>query len=291
MKANAIITIVIAMLLLLTGCAGKGGNNGYDISSTVNDTIEDLSDADATAIDSVASELPPDDVFEIRPEDVNKAYADVIAAIIQEHGIFEEARDSNGWDRVYPKGFFYGELIDFDQDGIDEMVCAYSPDGVKVLIRVYQFDGKRAQLLMEQKLGIGFFQTDEGGAISYLELDGRHYLIIEIGQNEDREHILIITTSDRQLTVKEFLAYPAPGRDWWSDIIDQEMNIWDVLTNYEVDGQAVSREDFIRQYESYFQGSDRSNNVCRWIWLDTYGDISLEQATGFFEKLQSGSPH
>ena len=76
---------------------------------------------------------------------VHKAYYDILRAAVNESGYVNE--NTYTWY----KGIFYAELIDFDNDGIPELIYASMPDAIMPpVISVYGYLGEATLLFTEQ---------------------------------------------------------------------------------------------------------------------------------------------
>ena len=87
---------------------------------------------------------------EIVTDRLTKAYRDVLEKVISEHKRFVISDDGVGI-----VGLKYGNLVDFENDGIPEMVLLYGQT-----VEVYRFDGKNAALFKRFEIGLHWLQSD-----------------------------------------------------------------------------------------------------------------------------------
>lgn len=81
--------------------------------------------------------------------DYTSAFAENIKEIIDNYGRYVNT------DYMGVKGLKYGTLIDFEKDGIPELVLCHD-----MKVKVYRFDGEKSTLIYNKELGSRYMQTD-----------------------------------------------------------------------------------------------------------------------------------
>lgn len=159
----------IAALLIIAMCfgalSGCGGKNVYP---------GNYSGASTPTQDSSLPE-PTQGGTDIKPAreqssaGVYEAYEEIVAQMIDQYGEFGTDPDTGGIS-----GLKYGELIDFENDGVPEMLLLCDRE-----LYLYGYDGSAAYTLLDVPVGSSFGQTDVSYEFRISNTDGSTYLIVD----------------------------------------------------------------------------------------------------------------
>lgn len=224
----------------------------------------------------IMSTLPANIVF----ADTNNSYMDVVNETILKFGNYS----SNDF---YATGTIYGEFIDFDGNGIEEMLLIYKEKNseksnwANILIYGYQ-DNKLVKLLDDELHGeLG--QTDVSYHIVIKEMDGKTYLVYNAAapkvKNGDCEIIKVFTVENG---LPKFDIYYDETLPWWN-------NFEFIYTKCTINNVEVSEEEYFNSLSKYNQGE--------WLNLfdgedDTYySHCSQEKFSKFLEEAKSKVPN
>jgi hypothetical protein len=192
-----------------------------------------------------------------------KAYYDVVANIINHVGFYSE-NDDYEWQ--YDMGFVRGDLIDFDGDGIPELVCIYRKEYFHN-VSIYRYSNDQAELLVDELTGNSII-GDNISHIFFDNINGKPYIDTENCVWGKEENIKIFSVENGKLIIKTFNA-------------QAEVN--DGLKRYFkciIDGDSVSLEDYIAQKEYY--------NGVYWNQIfenGEYRDYTKDDAVKFIKSL------
>lgn len=169
------------------------------------------------------------------------AYLKEVKALINTYGGGKIVDDTSGNSSYKMTGLCYAKLIDFDNDGNEELLCVYGPtkdgDGYEkpYYMKVFGYDGNKVNSLFES--GAFFFNyTDWSHRIAYCEDNGQ---------------TLLLTRKNPQT----FEIYE------WSELSGNEFKVVKSISDfnesdpgnikYTVDNKEVSKADFDKQLSEW----------------------------------------
>ena len=114
-------------------------------------------------------------------------YQKIVQNVIDKYGIFEQ---EGSYGEIYT-GLIYGEFIDFDNNGVEEMILVYrdkeSSQGWGT-VAVYSITNKKAQQIFSCQIDSRLTQTDASYGISYsIKDDGTYLMVDTVRQNPPQD--------------------------------------------------------------------------------------------------------
>lgn len=227
-----ILAFLLAVMLVcaaLTGCGQKKNPNTSDPtpppapSSGISST-----DFPETPEEPEPTEPAPPETPHTMPE-WQVAYINLLNQLIREHGRSTTDADSH----MLTSGVRYARLLDFNGDGIRELVVVIDRD-----VQLYTAEGNQAKLLFEGKIGIRLGQTD----VSYHFLLNSHSTPITLAlyhsADEWNEDAITLISMDEKGNVKqrELLARSSLRNDTLS---------LDSMNEFYIDGSMVTKEEYL----------------------------------------------
>ena len=158
-------------------------------------------------------------------------YSEIVADMIAQFGKFYADPDTQ-----MITGLKYGELIDFENDGVPELLLLCDQTAY-----LYRYDGAGAAQLLCEPVGIAFGCTDVSYYIHVSEAVGKTYLILDHstdGWTED--DWTAYTVEGGALRTVNYFA----RTDGYNDYPDTAF-----LVNCKIDGNLVSAEDYLTERE------------------------------------------
>jgi len=168
------------------------------------------------------------------------AYLEEIKSLINEYGNGKVVDENNGNGLYKMTGLCYAKLIDFNNDGSEELLCVYGPakdvNGYErpYYMKVFGYDGSNVNTLFES------------GAYSYVSEPGIEFSF-KIAYCEDNGQILLLTRKNPMtFTILEWSKFTGTKFEIVKSIstFDESNPGNTVLT---VDGKEVSEEEFNKQ--------------------------------------------
>ena len=173
------------------------------------------------------------------------------------------------------KGFARIDLIDFDSDGVEEMVCIYSDapwyetaaylGDTFPIAGIYQFSDNQAQLVFERRSGLG---SDNGVFLEYVKKEGQTYLCVGSDIYYHPE-IHLCTFANGDFVEEIFVSEK-------NTIFDENAPPPEYFNSF-ISGEPVSGEEFGQRIEEY--GDLGWRNISKIYDLDTnfyIGDYQLD---------------
>lgn len=151
------------------------------------------------------------------------AYLSVVTKCIEQYG--ETALTEGPVARVEQFiGLSFLDLIDFDQNGTEELLLVFSVKDYGYIFNVWGYDGQRAVLLTD---GTGMYGTNGGMSTVYLIRNTFGTYLIR-GSADDFEYNYYYGYAGQEFGLARYLGYDAPG----------------IAGNYTIDGNPVSTEEW-----------------------------------------------
>lgn len=180
------------------------------------------------------------------------AYLDVINSLTEQYGERWVVSENTQTGSQAYGGLLLAQRIDFDADGVDELLCAYNSGEVNEYgnstscrFAVYGWDGQQAYRLTEQELGLSNIGNNSGDIFGSISLhlvqqsdDPKTYIYFEKIPNLEYQYSYLQTLTDGVWTpvFGYTLRYVLPG-DFTSS-----PSAYDEVTDTSVDfSQAVDR--------------------------------------------------
>jgi len=181
------------------------------------------------------------------PDDYIDAYYQIVASLVKKTGIKPD-------DLNAPGGVTLAMLIDFDDNGILELVCSYcEPDtDWPPIIEIYGHDGSNPVLLTKMELGEKPDQTDVDGYLYAAIINGVKYIMFELPKDYEsgqQEHNCVLTVKGRAVKSLVFSASqssPSPEIDNW-----YETAPLDRADLFYINGKEVKKEKYVSEYTAY----------------------------------------
>ena len=182
-------------------------------------------------------------------------YRGVVDGIIADGGMYNYDQNNGRW-----KGLIYGELIDFDNNGSDEMLVVYRGTGDDALafgtVAVYGNNNGIAEKLYEEKIGGYLGQTDSGYFIAIKEINGRKYLYLNryndvYYDDKGTETISIFSVNDGKSETVNY--YGETGAWWDSYTFDYTL----CKRNEEV----ISESEYLTEINGYLDNAEKIDLV------------------------------
>jgi len=176
-------------------------------------------------------------------------YSAEINKIVQNYGVFEE--DNNH----LLQGLIYGELIDFDRNGTEEMLLIYNDKNKKALYKaiVVVYTIKEGQLIkvFEEKVYSYLGQTDIGYQINIKDTDDKAFLVVNsndiMGENIDIETVSVFSMSNGVPEQHEYYGEVLPWWDTYEFVYSKCM----------INGNVVSEKEYKEKLNDFYQNSKR----------------------------------
>lgn len=137
------------------------------------------------------------------------AYLEEVKKIISQYGIGKVVKDQIWSTRYAMEGLCYAKLIDFDNDGVEELICVYGPSGSngyngRKYIKVFGFDGQKATVLLEKnasQYGVEGeyrlnYNTVNNKTLLLTKRNPQTYIIEEWSELKNNEFVVVKTYSD-----------------------------------------------------------------------------------------------
>lgn len=236
--------LLAALLLILPGCGSTAAGSqsapapqsGGDSAATASDG-DSAPDQSAPANSSAGDTQPaPDSTGEAG--DWQGAYLAQLNELTDRYGLFVQDQDMLG----AVTGVKYARLLDFDGDGIRELVVLAEDQ-----IYLYTCRQGRAELLYQGTVGGRFGQTDVSYTFGLNVAADTPCLILYHTENEwTQEAITLVTVSGGAAVTTELLAQ-ADGRG--------DLPTRDYLSSFQIDGQPVSREEYEARLNAALEGA------------------------------------
>jgi len=162
----------------------------------------------------------------ITDSNVYQAYYDILQAAIDKHGEFDSMY-SDFWNTTIYTGVQYAELVDFNNDGILELIFTWTSDeggmpGGAAVCLIYGYTGEEAILYFSGELVLSGY--------------GPKSISIVKGENNVKYFILA-----GQHSGGEILDYYTLENNAWVLSLSTETGRYDV---YEVNGKSVTKEEY-----------------------------------------------
>lgn len=211
---------LLLLILLLAGC-GQGPG-----AATSSKPSNPPSSASASVPDSSGPEDPTPPSGDLTPPDTQwqGAYLGVLEGLCEEYGKYAIPADTD-----IISGVKYAQLLDFDGDGMRELVVLFDHT-----VRLYTCREGEPVLLYEGAVGARFGQTDVSYTIQINAMADTPCLVLFHSEYEwTQEAISLIRLSGGEAVVTELLAEVEAQ----NDLPDRE-----ALTSFFINGQPVDRE-------------------------------------------------
>ncbi len=282
-----------AVILLLSGCAGPAGSGpsaGASPSAAPTASLSVSAPAETgTAIPAAEKPAEPSVTSSPEPEETgvsknySKAYYDVIADLIHQYG-FLEYHDEG------PAGLYRGDLIDFENDGVPELVCVFRKDYFHT-VSIFRYENGKAEELVSELAG----ESADGYLLSeirFAEIDGKHYILTQNNDSAKSEKIKALTVENGALKTEVLCADTEGGK---------EAGVSQYL-NCRIDDKSVSEEEYSSRKENYYRNAtfwyeiiDEDGNRCDPEDYDVQLIKSLAAGAGISEgevnKLVTGADY
>jgi hypothetical protein len=172
----------------------------------------------------------------------------VVSGVIKKYGFYIE-------DPVY-YGFLRGDMIDFDNYGMPELVCIYQKRGTvqdRQSVSIYRYKNDAAELLIDKQTGNGIFLGGEP-CVEFAYIDGKTYIITEDSVRGKTENLYIYTVENGMLKTINISADFTLKKDE-----DYTVNHY---LNCTIDGKSVSEEEYRAQRDYY------RKDALKWLYVD-----------------------
>ena len=233
MKKTAVLLCAAILTASLAGCGiTENEQTPVSVSSTVSSqaesSYEESSDESSGTVSS-AAEISEESKAEESTEEKSvpavdktkliESYRNVVEGLVKEHGQ-AAIIDDRSTARGNISGVSVVRLIDFNNDGIDELLCAYSSTGTPLsdTLQVYSFiEGRAVSVLLSSLIKNGadhyveYFSTPDKTYLTTdgnipAEFDGREFKTANIKNNgSSATHLSIKNTSDGENIVNDTL--------------------------------------------------------------------------------------
>ena len=227
-KIRVFITMLIVGTIILTsiGCSEQSEkNNSSSIKNEENQVDKDNKKDEKELVDYKA------------------IYKEEVEQLISKYGKFKDPGNS-----LTITGVKYGELLDFDNSGIPEMIIVHDR---KVLL--YTIKDGIATCIYEGEAGSRYGQTDLAYTIGINTSNEKPYLIVYHSTKEwTDENISLITLEKGNIITKELAA----KTDGNNDIPNRES-----LVSFYIDGKSVTDQEYNKVYDSIVKDA-KEIDVC-----------------------------
>ena len=182
-------------------------------------------------------------------EDMYAAYLEEVKALINKYGTGKIADDTSGNSAYKMTGLCYAKLIDFDNDGNEELLCVYGPttDGTgyekPCYMKVFGYDGSNVNTLFESSaFYFGESRTDRGYRIAYCEDNGQTllltrknpmtFVINEWGRLSGNSFETVKSISDYNEADPGNIKYTVDNKEVSKADFDKQLSEWTDKQNY-----------------------------------------------------------
>lgn len=178
-------------------------------------------------------------------------YKEVIDHLISTYGKLDDHAN------FHATGLIYGEFIDFDNNGTEEMLLIYkkandnsaNPPWATVL--VYGMKGNKPVKMLEEGAYGHLGQTDVSYEILLKDVNGKKHLLLNAAttpmENGDSEKVIVFTMEKNQAVIKTYYGEVLP----WGDTF--EFNYTKCL----IDNKPVSESEYTEALNQYYRDSNR----------------------------------
>ena len=188
--------------------------------------------------------------------DYMNAFASNIKDVISNYGRYVNL------DYIGIEGLKYGDLVDFEKDGIPELVLC-----VNGSVRVYRFDGKKSSLIYEKVIGGRFMQTDVSPTFGINKMKSEPLLLTYHSTDEWHEECIhIFTIKNEEPQIKEIFA---------SRLSDDEFAEFDT---FKIDGRNVSKNRYNAYKDSIYDGEMEIDALWNNNWVENGNRIGATEA-------------
>lgn len=237
--------LLLAALLTLSSCGSSaadpvrsapanGAGRAQASSSRADDAPDQSTPADPSAQEGQAA---PEDASP-QAGDWRGAYLAQLNDLCDRYGRFVQDRDMLG----AVTGVKYANLLDFDGDGIRELVVLAEDQ-----LLLYTCRGGRAELLYQGTVGGRFGQTDVSYTFGFnVAADTPCLIVYHTEQEWTQEAVTLVTVSGGAAVTTELFAQ-ADGRG--------DLPTRDALTDFQIDGQPVDRAEYQARLDAALEGA------------------------------------
>lgn len=193
--------------------------------------------------------------------DYKALYKEEVDKLIGEFGKYENPASGG-----IVKGVKYGELIDFNNDEVPEMIILHDKQ-----VLLYTIEDDKLKCVYEGTVGSRYAQSDVSYNFGINDKGEEVYIVINDSEATWTEEVIsIVTMKDKEVVIKKLNAKTAP---------DNDRPIRENLISFYIDDKEVSKEEYDKIYDSIV-------NNCKTI--DVAVDNSPEKAVAELERfLQS----
>ena len=239
-KRTAMLYLLIISVVMLAGCGGK---------TNVYPKQQEKSGVETKSKDNKVGIPEQKD----NNTDYLEAYYSVVSDFIYQYGEYVKDPDTSAIT-----GLKYGELIDFEKDGVPEMLLVCDRTAY-----IYGFDGSKAVELLNTPIGSGFGQTDVSYYVYISYVNGQQYLIVDnVDDGWCEDNFMAYTVSDGEVYQMHYAA--------WTDG-NNEYPSTEFLTSFEINDEAVSADEYL-QDRSTLRDNARSIDAI-WDLSATYDEL------------------
>lgn len=197
------------------------------------------------------------------------AFKENIQSVIDTYGKYVDKEGIGIW------GLKYGELVDFEKDGVPELVLIRD-----WIVEVYRFDGEKSTKIYEQKAGSRFGQTDVSYTIGINTTLAEPCVITYQSQDSWTTEVLHIFTIKNGQPNTQIMYAGEPITNEYFDLSDD-------FTVYKVDNISVSKESYMSLRNSIFNG-EKEVDVCWgkvYFTRDNYIHATREELDVFLKQF------
>lgn len=226
MKNKILSYILISLMLFisafsLSGC-GEKEEEPTDVSSEVSqDEKEEKEESE--------KEKPKVTYTECFKKDIE--------AVISRYGKYVNVDDTG-----YINGLKYGTLIDFEKDGVPELLLLHD-----CTVEIYRFDGKESNRIFSDELGSRYLQSDVSTTFGLnTESDTPYVIVYHSKSSWVSEALTVFTLKKGQNVIKKF--YADIGEE------EPEYPLTDGFVNFKINNKDVSEAEYKSEREKVFNG-------------------------------------
>ena len=240
-NVGIVIVCLIVLMCFVTSCFGIPFSTSP--AKDVSKGTTKQSPTESQTIEPEAPVMPEIDVDDSQDDtslsDVYAAYYELLTAAINEYGTGAMLTNTDGSPQI--KGVIYAELIDFNNDGVPELLFMYGYDDffASAICVVYTYTSGAVKQL--------------GSYMQYLNHAG-----VDIAESRDGTAYLCYIEGDSFAV--SFQYYTLVGDDWIEvlalavfdeEIYDDNWEWIEDITSWYVDGNEVSEYEFTDALETY----------------------------------------
>ncbi len=213
-------------------------------------------------------------------------YLTQINQIIEKYGLLEgnENIDSS-WIK---KGLIYGEFIDFDNNGQDEMLLIYKYEVEEAVYEtrasVYAFKNGKLAEVFNEGIYSEAFRTDASFKVEIKNDISNKYLIVSAGGSETKEKLIVFTMNNGE--AQTHIYYGEADVDFFWETFDVK------YVYCTIDGQQVTPQEYERK-----RGYLKENSITVHLLISDYvteNDMhrycSYNSVLQFIEEAKSKTP-